>query len=750
MKSYRNGDAVRATVEDVYPFGIFVRLEDHTRAYIRCRELTLAGDIDPRTIVSRGSEVSAVVSKQAEPGRIMELSVRDSLPDPWESFLKRTRVGDVVMGTVKNLYSDRVYVEIIPGVSGFIFLTDLATWKVEHPEDLLWTGDHVEAVILSINKTRKKIQLSIRQRIEQLSRARIYLEQLRNRQIDDQATQPLGSYPTASEKHAESGTQKLSISVLVVEDTPEVREPLLYWLDNHGCRTAGTDLVEHAMEIYRQGHFDIALVDLDLPVTNGLTFVRQLRGLNANMTVAVMSDPELIARSMEELQELGVAAVFPKPLDLDDIQQFLEQLAHGEQIRLPIHSNDPKAAEVLEPYQELSQIMRSNSSIVERFNQGLEKLLLETRAEQAIVFQLDSVSGRISIVARLGVIPLQEYHTYGLVNSPVHDVIHRGVLVWENHMDEERRGRFEKLLALLNFESCIGMPIAAGGKTEHALFIFRREAEFARYHLRIAIGMALFFSVALEDQLLNERVQALSGLFLSGQLSASFAHEIYNKVSGLDLYLRNLKSDMLGLEKHPADQTFDIDQLHTTVENTMKLSEGLKQTVRDFRRLMEVRLMDQANLNEVIRQVLLQMQPLAARAGVHMMFEPVPDLPAVAGSSLGLLQVSLNLVLNALQHMEESKLRQREMAINFRQENGKVIARFHDAGPGIHRSLWDKIFDLGFTTRPGGSGIGLFIARSLIESMGGKILVEESVIPLGTVFRLELPCHNSFPPGRVP
>jgi signal transduction histidine kinase/predicted RNA-binding protein with RPS1 domain/DNA-binding NarL/FixJ family response regulator len=746
MRTYRNGDPVRAIVEDVYPFGVFVRLEDDTRAYIRCRELTLAGDIDPRTIVSPGSLLTAVVRKQAESDRIMELSVRDSLPDPWEGFLKRTRVGDVVKGTVKNLYADRVYVEIVPGVSGFISLADLAAWTVEHPEDLLWTGDHVEAVILNINKSRKKIQLSIRQRIEQLSQARIYLEQLRSRQGEDQATVPLGDRPTVIEKEADAAPQNLALSVLVVEDTPEVREPLLYWLDNHGCRTAGADRVAQAVETYREGRFDAALVDLDLPVTNGLAFIRKLHEQNARLTVAVMSDPELIARSMDELQDLGVAAVFPKPLDLDEILQFLENLSNGEQIQTPVDIDNRKAAEVLEPYQELSEIMRSNHPITERFNQGLDKLLEETRVEKAIVFRLDPVSGQISIVASRGAIPLHEEHTYGLVNSPVHDVIHREMPVWENHMDGERQRRFEKLLALLDFESCIGLPVAAGGKTEHALFIFRREAEFARYHLRSTVGMALFFSIALEDQLLNERVRALSGLFLSGQLSASFAHEIYNKVSGLDLYLRNLKSDMARVED-PADATFDPNQLHLTVESTMKLSEGLKQTVKEFRRLMEVRRGDRADLNEVIHQVLLQMQPQASRAGIHMVFEPVPDLPLVAGSSLGLLQVSLNLVLNAVQQMEKSKLRQRELAITCRAEDGKVITRFQDAGPGIHRSLWDKIFNLGFTTRPGGSGIGLFIARSLIESMGGNILVEESLIPLGTVFRLELRCHEDAPAG---
>jgi len=460
MKIYQNGDSVKAVVEDVYPFGIFVRLADDTRAYIRCRELTLAGDIDPRTIVARGSEITAIVSKQAETDRIMELSVRNSLPDPWDAFLQKTQVGAVVVGTVKNLYPDGVYVEIIPGVSGFIKSADLASWHVEHPEDLLWTGDHVEAVILKINRNKEKMQLSIRQRITQLSNAQNILEQLRIRQGgDDDITRPLEPIHP-SDKDADLGQRNINLAVLVVEDTRDVREPLLDWLGNQGCRVVGTDMVERAMQIYQQDRFDIALVDLDLPVTNGLTFIQQLREANTSMSIAVMSDPQLIARSMDQLQELGVAAIFPKPLDLDEILQFLERLSQGEDVHLPTVTPTPKELDALEPYQELSTIMRSNRSMTERFQHGLEKLLQETKAEQAIVFHLDSISGIISLAAQAGVIPVDEEQSYGLRNSPVNDVIKRELPVWENHMDAERQRRFEKLLSLLSFESCIGAPIA--------------------------------------------------------------------------------------------------------------------------------------------------------------------------------------------------------------------------------------------------------------------------------------------------
>jgi signal transduction histidine kinase len=64
-----------------------------------------------------------------------------------------------------------------------------------------------------------------------------------------------------------------------------------------------------------------------------------------------------------------------------------------------------------------------------------------------------------------------------------------------------------------------------------------------------------------------------------------------------------------------------------------------------------------------------------------------------------------------------------------------------DTGPGIHTSLWEKIFEMGFSTRKDGSGIGLFVSRNLMEEVGGRIYVLDSHILHGTVFALEFPVH---------
>ncbi len=158
--SYHRDQQVEATVEQVLPFGVFVRLADSTPAYIRRRELDLDPHTAPETVVKEGETISATVISLAEGGRHMELSRRAVLPDPWPEFARRIHTGDVVQGQVTHLSAAGVFVRLAPGVSGFVSLVELAPWHVEKPEDLLWVGDDIKAVVTRLDPDAKKIRLS--------------------------------------------------------------------------------------------------------------------------------------------------------------------------------------------------------------------------------------------------------------------------------------------------------------------------------------------------------------------------------------------------------------------------------------------------------------------------------------------------------------------------------------------------------------------------------------------------------------
>ena len=163
------GEQVTVTVERILPFGVFVRLEDGREGYIRRRELSLEGDVTPQELVSPGQQIAAVVLDPSEPNRSIELSHRATLPDPWQEFIGKFHKGDVVKGRIKSLAPSGAFAQIIPGVDGFIPTEELAPWTVRDPQEVIWVGDDVEAVITRLESTRQRVRLSIRRRLEQLS-----------------------------------------------------------------------------------------------------------------------------------------------------------------------------------------------------------------------------------------------------------------------------------------------------------------------------------------------------------------------------------------------------------------------------------------------------------------------------------------------------------------------------------------------------------------------------------------------------
>ena len=389
-------------------------------------------------------------------------------------------------------------------------------------------------------------------------------------------------------------------------------------------------------------------------------------------------------------------------------------------------------------------------SLADRLHTGLKQLVVSTEAEMGIVFHLEPFTRAVSILAKAGTVPLADDAVYSLDESPVKDVICEGEPILQNHVTAHVEARFRKLLDLLPFESCIGVPIEVQAETQHALFLFHRNPDaFFRYRLRDALATATLFAAAIERETLRQRAQSINRILLSGQLSAGLGHEVYNKMSGLEIQLRNLQTDCgrLGHRLPDIADSSEFQEVAQTVESLLETAGDLSSTVELFQQLIRAEDEGIFDVQDVLHSTEALLRPTARRNRISVKIEPVPDLPGLSGSAIRLQQAFINVVLNAVQHMAAKSQDGGTLEINVSCETienqRSIKVRFSDTGPGIHKQLWDKIFTLGFSTRPDGTGLGLFIARSLIESLGGKISVERSVVPIGTTFLVELPTASS-------
>lgn len=741
-RAYRGVLSVR--VEQIHPFGVFVRLEDGTEGYIRRSELSLSGDLEPAAVVKPGDRIKAVVVESPTSGPKLELSHRAALPDPWKDFVKRYCPGDIVQGTVKDLLPAGIFVEIVPGVRGFVSREQLATWKIERPEDFVWRGDSVEAMIMQISTVERLVRLSIKERL--LRKAGSFLPEVQP------AAAKAAPVVEASDRPADGEPDPLASAqlggagpVLVVEDEEALRDPFVSWLADRGCVARGAKDADEALTLYASGGFRLLWIDLDLPVTDGLDLIRQLEALGSDVPIVVSSDPDYLAARMPELQQHRLAAIFPKPLDPDETARFLGALACGERPAFLQPPELPLALDWGAGDRGGPEAAASTGQSIARLQSALDSLTRDTGAETAVLFRRDSLTQAIRIVAQAGPRAFPGDRGHLLMDSPVRDVIEGRQPIWENQVTTRNGPRFAKLLMLMEFDSCIGIPIEVAGRTDHALFLFARASEaFPASRLREVRGAAVLLTAILERQALEEQSVAAAGVFLSGQLAAGFGHEVNNKLQGLDFQFENLRRRVERMARiHAGDAaSSDFAELLQALERAVATADELSQAVTQFGQLMKPKPSGRIDVNQQLRLAEMQLRPLARRALAEVKLMLPSGLPPVLGSEICLYQVLVNLMLNAIQQMElkgESR-RLLKVATGFEAGDARpVCIRFTDTGPGIHRRLWDKVFDLGFTTRPNGSGLGLFISRSLIEGMGGIITVEESLIALGSTFLIRLP-----------
>lgn len=747
MGSLSVGQVINAVVETVKPYGVFVRLKDNSLGYIRCRELDLDADVDPFQIVQAGDTIAAKVIALGEGNRNTELSRRATFCDPWPKFLHEFSVGSTVHGEVQALNPSGVYVHLMPGISGFIPIRELASWRVEKPENMFQIGDCVEAVITKIIESsvsgHPQIDLSIRKRIEQRDGVAEILGSLQPNMNRVNSDLPLETIQV-EERHPiiSAKTIERTGRILVADDHDEFRIPLSDWFRGLGFEVDQAARYEDVLTQVKEKAYGLLIADLNLAEDNSLDVIREIKEMGARTHFCIMSSPEMLLNHAGEIENEEISMVFAKPLDMNEIEQFLVRFGQEKQI-IPWQAKYTNNVDPPPLLSGLSQEVEQKQSHNLRIERILQEVTDGIGASAGAVFAFEpSLNATITILAWTGKEEFNASAIYQLDDSPVGDVIRTGEPLVDNRVMKFSKARFKKLLGLLPFESCMGLPVQVGGEVHHAVFFFSQKPEaFSAYRRRDAQAGVYLMSAVLEEELLERRLLSIQPKIITGELASSFSHEIGNKISGLELTLRNL---LLTRQEHIDIQAV-LQNIFTLVQDTKQTVEVFQQQTRPTQENVVI------DINTMLQRCEALLWKTMDRDLTQSLFVKValcPDLPKVYGNSITLQQVFFNLMLNAVQQMKLKADRYQwkgnrilEVRSVYNSTSEKIEIRFSDSGPGIHYKWWEKIFQPGFTTR-GGSGLGLFIARSFVKSLNAFIRVEESYIPLGTTFLMEIPVRK--------
>ena len=227
----------------------------------------------------------------------------------------------------------------------------------------------------------------------------------------------------------------------------------------------------------------------------------------------------------------------------------------------------------------------------------------------------------------------------------------------------------------------------------------------------------------------QKRLVQSTKLATMGEMTSEISHEIQNRISGISLWLQHLDSE---IEEDDPKREY-LDEMKQGLAGFMEMLGSLKNYYRD-----PVLTLEDIDLNSLVSDSIpfVQEKLDAKRAVVNEQFGS--DLPAVKGDADKLKSVVVNLLINAADSLSEGG----QIDLNTRIANGEEVSlEISDNGKGIGEKEISRIFYPFFSTKSGGSGLGLSISSNIISAHKGTIEVE-SEVGKGTTFKILLPASD--------
>jgi two-component system sensor kinase FixL len=311
----------------------------------------------------------------------------------------------------------------------------------------------------------------------------------------------------------------------------------------------------------------------------------------------------------------------------------------------------------------------------------------------------------------------------------------------------------ERLRAALpgHLAGILASPPARRTGAGHDLYVRRKDGsefpvEVGLTPLRTGEGPFVLCSLVditgrKRDEEARQELAHASRLALVGELTASIAHEINQPLGAV---VSNADAAEMLLESAP-ESLAEVRQILGDIRK-----DGLRagEVIRRLRALLRKRQMEvqPVDLNGLTSDVLSLVRAESRRRHVTVETELAGGLPPVRGDKVHLQQVLLNLFLNGMEAMADRPGEKRLAVRTALGQCGCVEVAVSDAGTGIPQDRLPHLFDPFFSTKKEGMGVGLSIARSLVEAHGGRIWAENNP-RAGATFRFALPIHGG-PPDR--
>jgi PAS domain S-box-containing protein len=530
-----------------------------------------------------------------------------------------------------------------------------------------------------------------------------------------------------------------NVRLLLIEDNPGdaglIRE-MLAEAKGMSFELEWTETLLEGIERLASGGIDVVLLDLALPDSAGLETLRRLRAASPWAPVVVvlsgLSDEEISFQAVQEgAQDYLIKGHVDSSLLIRSIRYALERGQEQEALR---------RAQV-----ELENRVRERTADLVKANEALrdsQHLLQGILNNSTAMISVKDLQGRYMLVNH-GYERLFHANSESLVGKTIYDLLPREyadrvrasdqrVLDSGNVLEVEESIPHEDGL---HTYIAIRSPLRDGEGRPYAVCVIATDiTEWKRFQEEARAERKQAEEALRQAQADLTRASRVSSL---GELTASLAHEVSQPIAAAitdaTACLRWLSRDQPNLEEARA-AAFRISQ------NGKRAGEIVSQVRLLFKKgTLQRELVD---LNELIRGMALLLNQEAAQFVVFIRTELATDLPQVMGDRVQLQQVLMNLMMNSIDAMKDVDGTHELTVQSQRCEDGQVLISVTDTGVGLPPQQADRIFDAFFTTKTHGTGIGLQISRSIVESHGGRLWAADNP-PRGARFCFTLPADDA-------
>ena len=526
-----------------------------------------------------------------------------------------------------------------------------------------------------------------------------------------------------------------TVSILVVDDEAGIALLCNRILSRAGYEVTSLTDPRVAIEHLQKGHFDLLLVDIRMPEVDGFDVISRAQIIQPDIAVLVMTGFGTVETAIRALRQ-GVDGLILKPFEKgEELLQTVRQALSDNQ-----RKRDTARVSALRPLFNVTETLFSETDRDQLLDLIVTAICDHLHCSNVAYYEVED--GRVSVIAQRGNILQVENSNFA--EQLISRVDADGDPIVINAIGPGEADA-QALLSRLGLGAAILIPVARSNL--HSVLFAARDAQgadgaerpFRGADLEMFFVLARQAVVAMENARLyadlrdyvrrvEDSQQALlraEKMAAAGRLTASIAHEVNNPLQSVQNCLH-----LAGREDLPPEKRREYFELaRNELERLMKTM----QRMLDFYRPGAVKV-EQVDVLELLQHVLsLTSQQLSQRQ-IRVTTDLPDSLPAIHAVSSQIQQIFFNLILNSFDAMPAGG----DLKISAREMNHGVEMIFQDSGPGIPEDRRNNIFEPFFSTKEGGTGLGLTVSYNIVTAHGGTLdLADQN--GSGACFRLFLP-----------